>query len=528
MLKSSNSQQRNTQRFERFQIVNFKTKFLVTVLCSVGMSSVAFGSNDEIGSISLDAISTPNRVETSIGTLKFIDGAPLPATADKVYDYLDTMRGVEVFLKGIPGASVQGLMDGPRAIGMKKSNQVIIFDKLMNSQPYFLTGNTSNMYVFSTLDLKVDGPTVLELPPGMLGAFNDAWFRYMQDIGPFGPDKGNGGKFLLLPPGYEGEVPDGYFVVKAPSYKVWAFMRGSIADGLEPALANAKLTKIYPLSKIDNPPAMEFISASEKAFNTVHTNDFSFYEHLNEVIQYEPLEFLDAETRGLFASIGMEKGKLFAPDERMRRILSDAVAIANAVARSIVWFPRVDGNMNGIEVYPGDNSAWMMGWVDKNVFFNGKDGHTMNSDARVMFHYPYTVVTPAMAVTIPGKGSDYGIAYVDAAKQPFDGDQTYKLHLPANPPAKDFWAVTLYDSQTRSQLQTSQPFPTLGSQNKGIKKNEDGSYSIYFGPQAPKGFENNWLETIPGKSWFVALRMYGPLDPWIKKEWRPSEVTKVK
>jgi len=152
----------------------------------------------------------------------------------------------------------------------------------------------------------------------------------------------------------------------------------------------------------------------------------------------------------------------------------------------------------------------------------------MNSDARVMFHYPYTAVTPAMALTKAGAGSDYGIAYVDSKKMPFDGSKTYKLKLPANPPAKAFWALTMYDNQTRSQLQTSQKFPTVGSQTKGLKKNEDGSYDIYFSPKPPKGFENNWLATVPGKGWFVALRMYGPLEPWIEKTWRPGEIELVK
>jgi hypothetical protein len=168
-----------------------------------------------------------------------------------------------------------------------------------------------------------------------------------------------------------------------------------------------------------------------------------------------------------------------------------------------------------------------MGWVDKNVFFNGKDGHTMNSDARVMFHYPYTAVTPAMAVSVPGAGSDYGIAYVDSKKQVFDGSKTYRLRIPPNPPVNNFWAVTLYDNQTRSQLQTSQLFPTVGSQTKGIRTKDDGSYDIYFGPKPPKGFENNWLETVPGKGWFVALRMYGPLQAWIDKTWRPGEIELV-
>ena len=439
------------------------------------------------------------------------------------------MRGVDTFLKGMPGASVQALIRGNHSLGAVEAHQVMIMDKLLDSKPLFLTGNTSTLYVIPTLDLLRDGPTVVEAPAGMLGAFNDAWFRYQSDIGPAGPDKGKGGKYLVLPPDYKGDIPEGYFVVQSKTYDVWIFMRASIAKGLDVARKNVEDNlHIYPLSKKDNQPKMEYMSGSGVPFNTIHANDYTFYVHLNEIIQKEPLEMLDPETRGLFASIGMEKGKPFEPDERMKKILTDAVAIANATARSIVWHPRTDGTMKGIRIYPDTESAWLMAWVDKNVFFNGKDGKTMNSDARVMFHYPFTAVTPAMAVSKAGVGSDYGIAYVDSKKQPLDGSKTYKVNIPANPPAKDFWALTMYDNQIRSQLQTSQAFPTVGSQSDGLKQNDDGSYDIYFAPKAPQGFENNWLETIPGKGWFVALRMYGPLQAWIDKTWRPGEIELVK
>jgi len=285
--------------------------------------------------------------------------------------------------------------------------------------------------------------------------------------------------------------------------------------------------RIYPLAKRETPPKMEFISTWGKSFNTIHANNFKFYEEVNTVIQKEPLDMLDPETRGLFASIGIVKGKPFKPDARMKKILVDAVAIGNATARAIVWYPRTEGTMKGIEVYPGADSAWHLGYLDKNVFFTGKDGKTRNSDARVSFHYPFTGVTPAMAVSIPGKGSDYAMGFLDSKKQPFDGSNPYKLHVPANPPVNNFWAVTIYDSQTRSQLQTDQPFPTVGSQTKGFKQNKDGSYDVYFGPKAPEGMENNWLQTIPGKSFFVILRMYGPLKPWIDKTWRPGEVVPI-
>ena len=509
-----------------------KTKVCALILpglLSLGVSTTGVaqntpGYNNRIP----DNILTPDTVETGIGTLKFFDGAPHPETAEKVYDYLDTMRAVDTFLKGMPGASVDALIKGNHELGAVQAHQVLIFDRLMDSNSLFLTGNTSTMYVLPTLDLKRDGPTVLEAPPGMLGAFNDAWFRYMQDIGPAGPDKGKGGKYLVLPPDYEGEVPDGYFVVPSKTYRVWVFMRASIEEGLDAAAKNVKANlRVYPLSKKDNPPQMEYMSGSGKAFNTIHANDYSFYEHLHHIIDAEHIGMLDPETRGLFASIGIEKGKPFAPDARMKRILEDGIRIANAAARSIIWHPRTDGTMKGVRIYPDTDSAWLMGFVDKNVFFNGKDGQTMNSDARVMFYYPYTAVTPAMAVSVPGAGSDYGMIYVDSEKNVFDGSKTYRLRIPPNPPVNNFWALTLYDNQTRSQLQTSQLFPTVGSQTKGIRKNADGSYDIYFGPKPPKGFENNWLETVPGKGWFVALRMYGPLQAWIDKTWRPGEIELV-
>jgi hypothetical protein len=483
----------------------------------------------EVSKDVLDSISTPDKVKTSIGTLRFLDGAPDQKTAEKVYDYLDTMRGVDTFLKGMPLASLASLIKGNHELGAIEAHQVLFTDKLLDSAPLFLTGNTSTLYVAPDVDLKRDGPTVVEAPAGMLGAINDAAFHYVEDIGPVGPDKGKGGKYLILPPGYEGDVPDGYFIVKTKTYRNWIFLRASIADGVEAAAKHVKDgLRIYPLSKKDSPPPMEFISGSGKSFNTIHSNNFEFYGHLNEVIQYEPLEMIDPETRGLFASIGIEKGKEFAPDPRMKRILTDAVAIANAAARTIVWYPRTDGTMKGIRIYPDTDSAWIMAYLGKNVFFNGADGQTMNSDARVMFHYPYTGVTPAMAISVPGVGSDYGMAFVDSKKKAFDGSKTYRLNIPADVPAKDFWAVTIYDSQTRSQLQTSQKFPTVGSQTEGVKKNADGSYDLYFGPKAPRGYENNWLETVPAKSWFVILRIYGPLQPWIDKTWKPGDLELVK
>ena len=473
-------------------------------------------------------ILTPDKVETSIGTLEYFDGVPSKETSENVYDYLDKMRGVDAFMKGIPGASVRGLIIGLEEAGVNQYNKVGITKSLLDSKSLLLTANTSTIYITPYLDVKEDGPIVMETPPGMLGAFNDAWFRYIADIGPFGEDKGQGGKYLILPLGYEGEIPEGYFVIKSPTYKVFVFMRTSIANGIETAvkIVEDKL-KIYPLAEKDNAKKMELVDISGVDFNTVHTNDFSFYEHLSEWINEENIDMLDDQTKGLFASIGIEKGKPFAPDARMKKILTEAVAIGNAAARSITYYPRTDMNLAGVEIYPDTESSWIMAFADKNVFFTSETGG-LNVNALDMFHYSYTAVTPAMAVTIEGAGSDYAISFLDGEKKPFDGAKEYKLHIPANVPVNDFWAVTIYDTQTRSLLQTDQQFPTVGSLTEGFKQNEDGSFDVFFSPDPSPGFENNWLQTIPGKSFIVILRVYGPLKPWIEKTWRPGEVMLLK
>ena len=465
------------------------------------------------------SITTPDSVQTPIGTLEFTDGVPSDATVDTVYDYLDRSRAVQVFLNNLGAASIHGLGRGNKLVGADPSNKVPITEQLLDSTSLFLTANTSTLYAFPFLDLKADGPTVIELPPGMLGALDDAWFRYVGDFGPAGQDKGLGGKYLILPPDHRGATPDGYFVLQSKTYRNWVFLRGNTSKGLENAVANIKSTlRIYPLASADEPPTTEFVDISGRQYNTLAGNDASVYDDLDAVVQYEPIEAIDPETRGLIASIGIVKGQPFAPDDRMRKILTEAVSIANAAARALVWSPR----QNGARLYPDGDSAWNIAFTDRNVFFE-TDG-ARNLDARTMFFYAYTAVTPAMATPHVGQGSDYGIAYRDSKKRPLDGSKTYRLHIPTDVPVADFWAVTLYDAQTRSMLQTDQQFPTLGSQTDGFVQNDDGSYDLYFGPHAPAGRASNWLQTIPGKSWFCILRMYGPLQPWLDQEWRPGEI----
>ena len=468
------------------------------------------------------SIMVEDKVESSIGTLEYFDGVPNAATIETVYDYLDRSRAVEAFMNCIPVMSMYSIREGQREIGITACNKVVIYDTLLDSKSLWLTANTSTMYAMSWLDLKRDGPTVIDLPPRMLGILDDMAFLYQTDLGMAGPDKGKGGKFLVLPPGYEGDVPAGYFVVQSNTYGVWVFMRGYLDKGVEAASKNIRNNlKLYPLSQKDNPPPMEFINGSEKEINTVLPNDYSFYENLNAVVQEEPADLLGPEIKGQLAAIGIVKGQPFNPDARMKKILTDAAAIGNAAARAISFAPR----NAGLYTY-GKNSGWFK------PIINGDTTYTQNGarelEGRVFYHFGYICVSPAMATTIPGAGSDYAMGMVDSNKQPLDGAKTYKLHLPPNIPVKDFWALTMYDTQTRCQLQTDQQFPTLDSYREGMKTNDDGSIDVYFGPEAPAGMENNWLQSIPGKAWFVAWRVYGPLQPWIDQTWRPSEIELVK
>jgi len=502
------------------------------ILCTVLFAASAYAQTPGFNQIIPEKIMTPDKVETRIGELNFVDGVPTDETTRKVYDHLDFMRGVEVFLNFIPATSLEGIRLGAAELGATKSNQALLMDHLLDSNPLFLTGNTDTVYCMVFLDLEVDGPTVVEIPAGCgPGTVDDAFFRFVIDMGGPGPDQGKGGKYLIVPPGHKGDIPkdrkDGgeYFVAQSTSYVNWIPLRGFLVDGKTDAAVKMfkEGLKVYPLSKSSNPPAMEFISASKIPFNTVHANNFEFYEELDHVIQKEPLDFLDPELRGLAASIGIRKGQKFSPDDRMRKILTDAVAVGNATARAISFRDRD----TRVALYP--NSQWQSlsiasdyQWIDA----DGVSGRNLN--ARTKFFYGYTVNTPAMMAKMVGRGSQYAVSFADESNKPFDGSKNYRVNIPANVPAKDFWSVVVYDPQTRSELQTSQPFPSRNNKRDKLIENADGSVDLYFGPKAPAGKESNWIATVPGKGWFAILRLYGPLETWFDKTWRPGEIELAK
>ena len=461
-----------------------------------------------------EGIATPDRLETRIGVLTSIDGVPDKKTVQKIYDNLDFHRGVDAFLSGIQIASMSALRKGSLDVGPPNTT-VQIFEDLMDSKAFWLTPNTTSIYNVTWLELK-DEPMVIETPPDVLGIIDDHWFKYVGDFGRLGPDKGKGGKFLMLPPGYKGPVPKGYHVMRTNTFGNWVIWRGFQVDGsTKPAVdATKKMFRIYPLSKKDNPPKMNFVNMSGKFSNTTHRMDFEIFEEINEVVQAEPSQGQNPEILGMFASIGIVKGQPFKPDARMKKILTEAAEVGAVTVRTIMSQPRDEG----FYLFPGKSAVWTNPFVGGSYEFI-VDGASV-LDGRAAFHFFATGITPAMAAKIIGKGSKYAAAYLDADGKPYDGSKTYKINVPANPPAKDFWSFTLYDNQTRSMLQTDQQFPGIDNNKKGMIKNADGSYDVFFGPKAPKGQVNNWIQTVPGKGWNMLFRLYGPLEPWFDKTWR--------
>jgi len=524
----------------------------------VALFAAAFSVNAQVSQQTMDSISTPAKVETRIGTLDFKDGMPSKETIAKVYDNLDFTHAFEAFVNTFQGVSIAALHKGFQSLGVK-DNEVLIYSDLMDAKSLYLTANADTIYTLGMLDL-TKGPMVLEIGPRMLGAIDDQWFRWVIDLGLPGSDRGEGGKYLILPPGYEGPLPQGEFIVARArtNFVIWfarAFMEN---NDPKPVVAVIKKTlKVYPyeaggvgtpiaeflagkarLGRVAAPPPTVFHEGTGRAVNTIPPNDYSYYEWLNEIVQREPATSLDPELMGPIAAVGIIKGKPFAPDARMKKILTEAVALANATSRTLFMSPRAADWY----YYPGS------GWVNQ-LFVSGYEFETPIPeitregvkpypptgyrllDSRTSFFYGVTGITPGMAMRLPGIGSQYLWTIVDANKQPFDGSKTYKVSLPKDIPFTNFWSFIVYDQQTRSMLDTPQRYPRAGSQSypsPAAEASADGSTTIYFSPTQPAGVKRgNWIQTMPGKGFIPCLRLYGPLESFFTKQWRPSEVEVV-
>jgi hypothetical protein len=508
----------------------------------------------------VESLGAPPTITTSFGTLDFKDGVPTAGTAQKTYDMLDFTHALSAYNNSFRGASALAIVKGFESIGADPGD-VVIFPKFMDSHSLFLTANADTVYYLTGLDLS-KGPVVVEQPPGAVGTINDMWFSWIIDIGGPGPDRGLGGKYLIVGPDYDGPLPEGgYFIGHSKTNFAMYAARAYLQDNdPAPAVDNIKKNmKVYPYQpgaygssiaqaldgtvKIAGEPKIpetKFIDASGKSFNTIPPSDIGFFELINENVQAQPATSYDVELAGQLAAIGIVHGKPFKPDERMKKILSDAAAFGQATGRALNW--RYATQHPDWAYYEGSNWGTML-WeggaffetppplFEKGIFKPLPPTGARTLDSRTAFYYGYTLDSPGMIMRIPGVGSQYLMGFLDADGNPFDGARTYKVVLPAKIPAEAFWSLTLYDNQTRSMLQTPQNYPRAGSQaypSPAAAAAADGTTTVWFGPSQPEGVaRGNWIQTAPGKGWFTILRLYSPLPSFFDKSWRVGEITLV-
>lgn len=535
----------------------------VFALFLTGYLSTCFGMTQNYRTKIPVSLTTPDKVNTNIGVLNFKDGYPIGDTVTKVQDELDYIHGVEAFMNSTRGISVYAIRKGMLDIGVKDGD-VLLFSKLLDARSLLLTGNADTVYFISFLDLS-KGPVIFEAPPDSLGLVDDMWFRWVTDFGLPGAERGRGGKYLLVGPGYKGSLPEGGYIVRHSRTNHVILLGRSFLTNNDPAPTVAvikKTLKIYPyiqngsgtsigsylngkakkLNDLPKPMTPRFVEGTNVEMNTIPPNDFNHYVMLDKLVQMEPASALDPEIAGQFAAIGIVKGKPFAPDARMKKILNKAVAFANAATRTISMGSHPVNHFK----YYGPNSDWY------NMLFQGgytfiepppmitEDGRvkplpesgSKKLHSRASFFYMATGVSPAMCMRLVNVGSQYLMAARDSDGNLFDGAKTYKVVLPKNIPAARFWSITVYDNQTRSMLQTPQLYPRAGSQSfpsPAAKTASDGTTTVYFSPTQPKGVSRgNWIQTDPKKGFFLILRLYSPLKPFFDKTWRPSEIELVK
>jgi len=464
------------------------------------------------------ALITPDSAQSRyLGEINFVDGFPTRETIRKSYEFLDTSRAVQLFESGMATASMYAMLHGHREIGLTPNKSIGITDQLMNARSLWLTAQTTTPYVTMEINLE-KGPVVFELAVPVIGLINDAYFKYVGDVGMGGQDRGKGGKYLVVGNDYEGDIPDGYFVLRSATYRHWMILRLVAKTGQnDEAIAKFKKTfRMYPYSQVNDPEPNEFVNLSNRKYNTIHATDISFFSELNDVIQYEPANSGDPEMLGLAAAIGIKRGQAFNPDERMQRILAEAAAIGNAAGRAVMYKPR------NPDVYFYPDRQWYSPLAAGSHEFLDQNGARVLDD-RIGFHFYATGITPFMVQPQVGAGSVYEIAATDSLGSMLDGGKSYTVTLPAPIPARNFWSFMVYDNHTRSILETDQVTGGKDSNAEGFQFNDDGSATMYFGPVAPEGKESNWIQTMPMKGYNVLLRLYGPEQAWFDKTWKPSD-----
>jgi len=476
-----------------------------------------------------------------LAKLPFEENRPTKDTAQALRDELLFQRGTQAYLWAMPLINTLGMKEGSEKVFGAGYNVLPVWKKRLDAKTLVTTPNSDVIYAMSYVDLGKDGPLVFEAPPMLQGILMDAWQRpipvdggkFAGDVGFFGPDGGKGGKFLLLPPDYRGKVPKGYYVYRSGTNNVFVFLRAFYQDpaNLTPAVELLERTKIYPLNKQALAEAMVFPDASGVPANMLPVSDGSAFDQLKRLVDSEGEHLASKDGLGILASVGISKGQPFSPDEHQRKILDAAASTAYKMSRVIGFQEAVSGRY--FRVFP--DRHWLNPMADAtrdkpsgllDLAWTREDGGYLDLDARIWMFTNYYSMSPGMLSQIPGKGASYQIAFSDNQGLPLSGGSDYRLELPANIPAANFWSVTLYEAQNASGYANGQAFPSLGSRDKPTQ-NPDGSTTLYFGSNPPPGHEANWLATVPGKGFFAVIRLYGPTENALNRLWKPGDFERV-
>jgi len=472
----------------------------------------------------------------------FKENRPTKETEQTLRDELLFQRATQTYLWALPLINTLGMQVGSEKAFGKGYNVLPVFKNRLDAKTLITTPNSDVIYALGYVDLGKDGPLVMEAPPGLQGILLDFWQRpipvdggeFFGDVGLPGPDAGKGGRMLILPPGYTGTVPEGYYVYRSGTFNVFVFLRTFYQDpkNLMPAVAVMEQTKIYPLNGEATAKPMQYPNASGVPVNMLPVSDGSAFDQLKQLVDSEGSNLAEGDSLGMLASIGIIKGQPFTPDAKTKLILDRAAKTAYKMSRVITFQDAVGGR--DFHVYPDRHwvnpiadgtPAKPAGPLDLN--WRRTAGGYLDIDLRVWYFTTAYSISPGMISQIPGKGAKYMIGFKDGDGMPLTGANNYRLNLPANIPAGNFWSVTLYEAENGSGLANGQPFPSLGSRDKPAQ-NADGSTDLYLGPKAPEGKQGNWLATVPGRGYFAVLRLYGPTEAAINKSWKPGDIEKVK
>ena len=403
-------------------------------------------------------------------------------------------------------------------------NDVVYLTKPFDSKHGFLTANDVTAYGWGSIST-AKGPVVLEVPAASekvsyFGSIVNAWQQPLEDIGPPGADKGKGAKYLLLPPDFEGDIPDGYIAIKSDTTELGFAFRPRLYKGATDADAAkyAQTIKIYYLSEAENPPATTHLDATPTRYNSLPVYDYTFFEDINDLIQNNPVRPQDKAMVALLKDLGIEKGKPFKPDQEQKSAMNEGLKLAYASMQSLFTTP-------GKAMIPlwKSKSQWQVWNFAKDqpqLGFPYETDEKLLIDERAGIYFYVTYLPKYL-----GGGTFYLTGIRDSSGNLFNGKDTYKLTVPKHVPAKDFWSAIVYSMKTKGFVQNAERVGLSSRNTDTMQVNEDGSYDIYFAPKAPEGKESNWIPT--GEDFFLLFRLYGPESKDFFKTWSLGDVEKV-